>query len=100
MTARQNPAPLPAPTRGFFRQGVCILLPVGVLAAACLISLRQDRLLARHEAVEKAQSAAESLAQAFWDRLFDRTALEKFREHTFRLSARGDLISPSPAPGL
>jgi two-component system phosphate regulon sensor histidine kinase PhoR len=88
------------PGRGFLWQGALILLPVFVLAAAGFLSLRQDQLLARHEAEQTAQTAAEQLAQAWWTRLFERSSTEQFKDHTFLLDAQGHLLSPPPAPGL
>ena len=47
----------------FFWQALLILLPVGVLAAVGLYSLRQDRLLAEHDAKELAGGIALRMAQ-------------------------------------
>lgn len=47
----------------FFWQGALILLPALVLAGAGLYSLRQDDVLARHEAGEQAQQLATAFAQ-------------------------------------
>ena len=46
----------------FFRQGLLIVLPVAVLAGAGLFSIRQDRAMAQHEAVEQAQGFADRIA--------------------------------------
>ena len=40
----------------FLWQGLLIVLPVLVLAAVGLFSLRQDKLLVQHEAAERAQN--------------------------------------------
>ena len=45
----------------FFWQGLLIVLPVVVLAAVGLASLRQDKILAQHEATEKAKAIAEKI---------------------------------------
>src|SRR5258708_39413120 len=53
----------------FFWQGVLIVLPLAVLAALGLFSLRQDKILAQHEATERAQRLADQLAQDLWQEL-------------------------------
>jgi signal transduction histidine kinase len=53
----------------FFWQGVCILLPVAVLAVLGLFSLRQDRLLAEQEAREVGAAAARGLARELGDEM-------------------------------
>ena len=47
--------------RTFFWQALLILLPVVVLAGVGFFSLRQDKILAQHEAIERAQAIAEDL---------------------------------------
>lgn len=84
----------------FARQGVLILLPVVLLAAAGFISLRQDRSLAQHEAREKAQAYADELAGALWSRLIDKAGIDQFKDHTFRLDAHGRLLFPPPAAAI
>ena len=76
----------PRPPR-FLWQGVLILLPVAVLAGAGFFSLRQDRVLARLEAREKAQALAEDCARVLWAKLTDPSSVNEFKEHTFRLDA-------------
>jgi signal transduction histidine kinase len=66
----------------FFWQAVLILLPVGVLAAVGLFSLRQDRLLAEQEAREQAQAIAWPLAHECAARL--RTEIDQFAEASLR----------------
>src|SRR5262250_2639019 len=80
--------------RRFFWQGLLILLPVLALAVAGFLSLRQDRILARHEAVDKAQAAADQIADVFWQRLFRPDALKEFKEHAFRIDEDGHLLFP------
>src|SRR5688572_20364618 len=83
-----------------FSQGVLIVLPVVVLAGAAIVSLRQDRLLARHEATERAEALAQQAANAIWAKLTAKESLEEFKEHTFHVDAAGRLIFPQPAPLL
>ena len=54
----------PFQSRSFFWQAILILLPVGVLTAVGLYSLRQDRLLAEQEAKELGAAIAQRIAQA------------------------------------
>jgi signal transduction histidine kinase len=88
----------PPTGRSFFWHGVLILLPVLVLSSAGFFSLRQDRILARHEAVEKAQALAEQMADSVWQRLFRSDAPLNFPEHSFRLDAEGRLAFPAMPP--
>ncbi|MBI4325102.1 MAG: hypothetical protein HY674_07540 [Chloroflexi bacterium] len=48
----------------FFWQGLLIILPALLLAVVGLFSLRQDRILAEHDAAEQAKKIARSLAQS------------------------------------
>jgi signal transduction histidine kinase len=48
----------------FFWQGVLILLPVAVLAVACLFALRQDEQAAERDARNRAAANAQSLGRA------------------------------------
>src|SRR5262245_2363594 len=89
---------VPPMGRSFFWHGVLILLPVVVLASAGFLSLRQDRILARHEAVEKAQALAEQIADTVWKRIFRADAPLDFPEHSFRVDAEGRLLFPPAAP--
>src|SRR5437879_9956927 len=83
----------------FVWQAVLIVLPVAVLAAVGLFSLRQDKLLAEQEAREQAQAIAWPLAHECGVRL--RTEIDQFAEvsskqqETIALTA-GTLI---PGPG-
>jgi signal transduction histidine kinase len=49
----------------FFWQGMLILLPVAVLAVIGWASLRQDKILAEHDARERAQTIADDFLQKF-----------------------------------
>ena len=84
----------------FFWQGVLILLPVAVLAGAGFFSLRQDRVLARLEAREKAQALAEDCARVLWSKLTDHASVLEFKEHAFRIDAKGRLAFPPPGASL
>ena len=88
------------PQPRFFWQGVLILLPVAVLAGAGFFSLRQDRVLARLEAREKAQALAEDCARVLWSKLTDRASVQEFKEHAFRIDAKGRLVFPPPGASL
>lgn len=59
---RRRPFPSAKPAR-FFWQGLLILLPALVLAGAGFYSLREEEVLARHEAEEQAKQIATELAQ-------------------------------------
>lgn len=50
---------------GFFWQGLLIVLPAILLAGFGLLSLRQDRILAEHEATETARKLAKDLVQNY-----------------------------------
>ena len=84
----------------FFWQGVLILLPVAVLAGAGFFSLRQDHVLARLEAREKAQALAEDCARVLWAKLTDPASVQEFKEHSFRIDAKGRLVFPPPGASL
>jgi signal transduction histidine kinase len=86
--------------QGFFWHGLLIVLPVVVLAGAAVYSLRQDRILARHEATERAEALAQETANALWARLTARESLEDFKDYTFRVDKAGRLIFPPSAPAL
>src|SRR6266700_8035089 len=75
----------------FFWQGVLIVLPLAVLAALGLFSLRQDKVLAQHEATERAQRLADQLAQDLWAELTD---LSGPNLPMFKLDRMGTLIFP------
>src|SRR5690349_12691425 len=85
---------------GFFRQGLFILLPVGILAVVGLYSLRQDRLLAEAEARQTAQRFADDLARGIRARLRSTERIQDPRCLSFRLDAQGNLAFPPPAPAV
>src|ERR1051325_8878435 len=85
------------PTRPtFFWQGALIVLPVIVLAAVGVVSLRQDKLLAQHEAAERAQGIADELAPRIWAELTRAGETSAFRPGAFEINAAGDLVFPPP----
>lgn len=59
----------------FLWQGLLIVLPAILLAAFGLFSLRQDRLLAQHEAVEQAKAIATALAHVQLPQAFQAESL-------------------------
>src|ERR1044071_1381907 len=80
----------------FFWQGVLIVLPVVVLAAVGLISLRQDKILAELEARQRAQTIADDLADQIWSQLTTQTNREEIP--SFEVDRAGQLIFPPPLP--
>src|SRR5688500_19291651 len=75
-------------------QAAVILLPVIALAALGAFYLRQDRLLVRHEAEERARSIAEAIAANLWYALTNSAgASEAF---AFRIDTDGNLLFPPP----
>jgi len=82
-------------TKAFAWQALLILLPVAVLAALGVYSLRQDRLLAQHEAAERAQALAADLLPKIYAGLTNQDS-GWFGPIGFRVSPQGSLISPAP----
>jgi signal transduction histidine kinase len=91
---------LPKPTPTFFWQGTLVILPVALLAAIGLVSLRQDQTLARHDATERAQALAEVLAQKMWNSLLALKAPSELDLHGFQVDAAGHLVLPRPVPAV
>src|SRR5712691_7118254 len=81
----------------FAWQGLLIVLPVAVLAAVGLFSLREDKILAQHEATERAQAIADEIAENIWSEL---TSARDPSLISFKTDAAGQLISPAPFPPL
>ncbi len=71
-----------------------IVLPVVVLAAFGLFSLRQDRLMAQHESADRAQLLADSLWPRIWSIVGDKNA--SGHPYSFEVDDRGTLIFPPP----
>ena len=80
----------------FFWQGLLIVLPVVVLAALGGVSLRQDRLLAQHEAAERAQAIVDDLLPKIEAELSAGPDTGPASEPVFRVDASGRLVEPPP----
>jgi signal transduction histidine kinase len=77
-----------------------ILLPVGVLAAFGWVSVRQDRILAEHDAAERARAIANALLPKVWNELTVERPAGQAR-NAFQVDGAGLLIFPpsySPVP--
>ena len=79
----------------FFWQPLLILFPVGVLALLGLFSLRQDKIIAQHEAVERAQVIADNLLPEIWSAITNADK-DAFEHHAFQIDAAGELLFPPP----
>jgi signal transduction histidine kinase len=77
----------------FFWQGMLILLPVAVLAAIGWVSLRQDKILADHDARERAQTIADDFLQKFSAEL-TATGLRTNATFSFVVEPAGGLSFP------
>lgn len=77
----------------FFWQGTLILLPVALLAGIGFWSLRQDKALARQEAIQRADGLAGELASELWHKL---NTAESNNPHQFQTDAAGQLVFPAP----
>ena len=78
----------------FFWQGLLIVLPVVVLVAVGLFSLRQDKLLAQQEAVARAQAVADDLVPFIWNEVI---ASEMTNQtFSFRVDENAQLTFPPP----
>ena len=84
-----------------FWQAVLILLPVVVLAIVGFISLRQDRLIARREAADRAQAVADDLLLKLWTAFTNSNAAGTNEGHSFQIDSSEHLLFPQalePAP--
>ncbi|HEX4264876.1 MAG TPA: HAMP domain-containing sensor histidine kinase [Verrucomicrobiae bacterium] len=79
----------------FYWQAALILLPVAVLAVIGWASLRQDKVLAEHDARERAQSIADELLPALWNELIS-PGNEASNRIVFQIDDSGQLKFPSP----
>jgi signal transduction histidine kinase len=79
----------------FFWQGILILGPAILLAAFGLYSLRQDRVLAEHEAREQAGRLAVEWAEVLIPELFISTALPSSAIEHFRANPSGWEYEPA-----
>jgi signal transduction histidine kinase/tetratricopeptide (TPR) repeat protein len=80
----------------FLWQAVLILLPTAVLATIGWLSLRQDRILARHEAAERAQTIADGLVAKVWNELAAPQNQEQLEHFAFQIDDAGQLVYPPP----
>ena len=80
----------------FLWQALLILLPVVVLAGVGFLSLRQDKIIAQHEAIERARSIADSLLPRLWSALTNVSNPEAFEHHAFQIDVNGELLFPPP----
>ena len=79
----------------FLWQAILILLPVFVLAAVGGFSLRQDKILAQHEATDRAQALADNLVPQIWNELNVQNT-NASGQWSFQLDGKGQLVSPPP----
>ena len=79
----------------FFWQAALILLPVAVLAVMGWYSLRQDKILAEHDAKERAQTIADDLLPKIWDELTAKPS-DDTNHPSFQVDDSGQLIFPPP----
>ncbi len=98
-----RPGSKPNPT--FFWQGLLILLPVGLLAALGFFFVRQDKLIAEHEAVRRAQGIAEDLLPKLHAALTDTNGATEDLLVRFEVDAEGRLLNPplrssTPVPAV
>src|SRR5258706_9353574 len=84
----------------FLWQALLIVLPVAVLAVFGFLSLRQDRVLAQHEATERAQAIADEMAPKIWTQLASRQDQAQLEHHAFQVDRTGDLIFPPAYPAV
>src|SRR5690349_10385647 len=84
----------------FLWQAVLITLPVVILAVLGFVSLRQDRLLARQEATERARALAETLAPRLWTELSLFNGKEVPAGRSFQVNSAGELVFPRTSPPM
>jgi signal transduction histidine kinase len=80
----------------FIWQALLIVLPVALLATVGFLSLRQDKLLAEHEAAQRAQAIADDLLPKIQADLVPASE-SALSEITFLVAPNGDLLFPPPA---
>lgn len=81
----------------FFWQGLLILLPVALLAAFGFFFARQDKLIAEHEAVQRAENIAQELLPKLQAELVGTNVSPKSGQTAFEVDANGRLLTPPPA---
>jgi signal transduction histidine kinase len=79
----------------FFWQAALILLPVIVLSVMGWFSLRQDKILAEHDAKERAQAVADDLLPKIWNELTANPS-DDTNHPSFQVDDNGQLIFPPP----
>jgi len=75
-----------------------VFIPVFLLAGVGIYSLQQDRVLANHEARERAQILADQLRDQIWSGLTQRDSLYPFSARVIRIGKDGSLLSPPTFP--
>src|SRR5438105_15898495 len=80
----------------FLWQAALILLPLVVLVIVGFFFLREDRILAQHEAAERAQGLADDLLPRLWAELMRTNSSEPLGYHSFQVNAAGELEFPRP----
>ena len=83
----------------FLWQGVLILLPMVVLAGIGFYSVRQDRRLAREDAVERGKEIAQDLLPKLWQAIENPTGITNLEQRRLVFDESGTLVFPAPAPG-
>ncbi len=90
----------------FFWQGLLIVLPLVVLAALGIVSLRQDRKLVEGEVRERSRQFTAAAADRCWKRLATLGASElaapplAIKPGLFQVSSEGELIMPPHYPSV
>src|SRR5437762_12979825 len=74
----------------FIWQAILIVLPLAVLAVIGFLFLRQDRVVARHEAEDRAQTIANEVLSKAWAALQGIDEPGFGQPWTFRVGARGN----------
>ena len=82
----------------FFWQAALILLPVVVLALIGWASLRQDKILAEHDARERAQAVADQLLPVLSTELTASPSNESSNQVVLQIDDAGQLLFPPPYP--
>jgi len=82
----------------FFWQGLLILLPVALLAALGFFFVRQDKLIAEHEAVQRAQNIADDLQPKLAAELNATNTATGSALPAFEVDSEGKLLFPPPLP--
>ncbi|HZM04772.1 MAG TPA: HAMP domain-containing sensor histidine kinase [Candidatus Saccharimonadales bacterium] len=88
----------PSRKQSFFWQAILILLPVAVLTVLGLFSLRQDRVLAEQEAIQRGQSIAGRLADHIRGALNRQLAEYGEANSMLRIARRVGLFLPTRFP--